>query len=59
MDDNAGKIFLSNYEKFMKAHFQDTATGKRKNFREVLKEKILSLESALLNMTEYKPYVYY
>lgn len=59
MDDAARKIFLSNYEKFMTALFQDPETGKRKNFREVLKEKVMGLERAVLNRAEYRPYMYH
>lgn len=59
MDDAARKTFLLNYEKFMTACFHDPETGKRKNFREVMREKVIGLERAVLNRAEYKPYVYY
>ena len=57
MNDIARKVFLSSYEKFMTAHFQDPSTGKRRNYREVLKEKVMKLERAVLR-AEYNPYVY-
>lgn len=59
MDEAARKTYISNYEKFMTVHFQDLTTGKRISYRDVLREKVLSLERALLNRTEYKPYIYF
>lgn len=58
MNDAARETYLSNYEKFMTARFQDPADGKRKSYREVLKEKVMGLERAILNRAEYKPYVF-
>jgi len=58
MDDSALKTYLSNYEKFMTASFQDALKGPRRSYRELLREKVLSLERALLNRSEYTPYLY-
>lgn len=57
MDDDARRVYLTNYERFMTACFQDRATAKRMNYREVLREKVMGLERALLNGSEYKSYV--
>jgi len=57
MDDSALKTYLSNYENFMTASFQDASKEPRKSYREVLREKVLSLERALLNRSEYTPYL--
>lgn len=59
MDDSARKTFILNYERFMTAHFQDPGSGKRRDFREVVREKVMGLERAVLNRAEYKPYAYY
>lgn len=59
MDDAARKTYLSNYEKFMTAHFQDPATAKRKDYRGILREKVMGLERSVLNRAEYRPYAYY
>ena len=57
MDDAARKAFLTNYERFMTARFQDPGIAKRVSYREIMKEKVGGLECALLNRAELKPYL--
>ena len=59
MDDRARKSYLANYEKFMTTTFLDVKTKKQKNYRQIIKEKVLEMERALLNNTDYTPYVFY
>ena len=59
MDEEAMKSFLANYEKFMATPFQDPVAGKHKNFREILREKVVSLERSVLNRSEYAPFLYH
>lgn len=59
MNEAARKTFLANYERFMTASFVDVKSRKRKNYRQIIKERVFNIESALLNNTEYTPYVFY
>jgi CRISPR-associated protein Cas1 len=59
MDDKARKSFLANYEKFMTASFVDYKTRERKNYRQIIREKVLNTEQMLLNNIDYKPYIFY
>ena len=58
MDDEARKTYLANYEKFMTAPFHDPSDKKRKSYRELTRERIIELERALLNKTDYTPYLF-
>ena len=59
MDEDALKTYLSNYERFMTASFQDPADGKRKTYRDLVKQKVLDLERAVLNKLEYTPHLFH
>ena len=59
MTDEARKTFLTNYEKFMTTYFMDVKTKKRTNFRQIIQEKIMELDRAILNKIVYEPYVFY
>lgn len=59
MDDVARKTFLANYEKFMTATFLDVKTKKRKNYREIILERVKEMEQTVLTKKDYMPYVYY
>ena len=59
MSDLAKRIFLSNYEKFMTAPFVDMKTREKKNFRKIIRERVRGIERAILNKSDYAPYVFY
>lgn len=58
MDDPARSAFLANYEKFLTAEFQEPKSGKRMNYRDIIKGRVMQLEKALLNKVDYLPYVF-
>lgn len=43
MNEAALKTYLRNYEKFMETPFLDARPKKRKNFRTILRDKVLDL----------------
>jgi CRISPR/Cas system-associated endonuclease Cas1 len=59
MNDAARKTFLANHERFMTASFVDVKSRKRKNYRQIIKERVFDIERILLNNTDYTPYVFY
>ena len=59
MNEAARKTFLANYERFMTASFVDVKSRKRKNYRQIIKERVLDIERTLLNNNDYTPYVFY
>jgi CRISPR-associated protein Cas1 len=59
MNEAARKTFLANYERFMTAFFVDVKSRKRKNYRQIIKERVFDVERTLLNNTDYTPYVFY
>lgn len=59
MNESARKTFLTNYERFMTASFVDVKSRKRKNYRQIIKERVLDIERTLLNNTDYTPFVFY
>jgi len=58
MDDRAKRSFLANYERFMTVNFMDVTTRKRKNFREIIRGQVREIERAILNKSDYRPYVF-
>ncbi|MEA1900268.1 MAG: CRISPR-associated endonuclease Cas1 [Thermodesulfobacteriota bacterium] len=59
MNEAARKTFLANHERFMTASFVDVKSRKRKNYRQIIKERVFDIERTLLNNTDYTPYVFY
>lgn len=57
MNDQSRKTYLANYEKFMTACFEDPNSKKRRNYRGIIKEKVMGLERAILNRGDYVPYL--
>jgi CRISPR-associated protein Cas1 len=60
LSDQARKIYLSNYDKFMATPFHYKKDNTRKTYRKILRDQSTSLERVVLGShVEYKPYVFY
>jgi len=59
MDNAALTTYLSNYEKFMTTRFADAGTKQQKDYRQILKERVMSLEKTFLENLDYEPYLFY
>lgn len=57
LTDSSKRKFLANYEGFMTADFVDKTDGKRLNFRQVLKDRVKNLETAVMNGDDYIPFI--
>ncbi len=58
MNDICLKTFLSNYEDFMTASFYDRQAGEYITYREIIRKRVRNLERAVLDSTDYVPYVF-
>ncbi len=50
------KRFLTNYDRFMTASFQDPVSRMKKTFRGLLREQVLQLENTLIHNSHYQPF---